>query len=331
MDSPFISCDWGTSSFRLRLITGSDYEIKQEIIRDQGIKDIFNSLSTGAQRERNEAFSLFLGTAADELIEKNSNARNLPIVLSGMASSSIGWQELPYAMLPFSLTGQDATSINLHLVTPKNHSLNVLLVSGIASDTEIMRGEECELLGIASLSKYQALLENCQIILPGTHSKHVAVTERKITHFQTSMTGELFDSISHHTILSSSLGPSKVSGSTEPEFSKLGFTEGVKTVIDNGLIRSLFQVRTRSVLKKKTNAENRSFLSGLLIGEELISLKEQANQNPILLAASKKFAPSYQLASDIIGLNDRLRSIPPPLVSQAAIRGQATLRRQLND
>ncbi|MDB4746495.1 2-dehydro-3-deoxygalactonokinase, partial [Verrucomicrobia bacterium] len=63
MDSPFISCDWGTSSFRLRLITGDDFEIKQEIIRDQGIKDVFNSLSIKGQHERDEAFALVLGNA----------------------------------------------------------------------------------------------------------------------------------------------------------------------------------------------------------------------------------------------------------------------------
>jgi len=331
MDSPFISCDWGTSSFRLRLITGDDYEIKQEIICDQGIKDVFNSLSSKDQHERDEAFSLFLGKAADELIEINPIAKGLPVVLSGMASSSIGWQELPYATLPFSLTGGDAAFTNLNLITPKNHSSNVLLISGIASDTEIMRGEECELIGIATLPDFQPLLENCQIILPGTHSKHVHVKERKIVNFQTSMTGELFDSISHHTILSSSLGPVIEAGNSEPEFSEQAFAEGVRTVISNGLIRSLFQVRTRSVLQKKTNAENRSFLSGLLIGDELFSLKEQSNQNPILLAASHKFSPAYQLASEIIGLNDRLHSVPSHYVSQAAIRGQATLRRQLND
>ena len=331
MDSPFISCDWGTSSFRLRLIGGGDFEIKQEIIRDQGIKDVFNSLSTSDQCERDEAFSLFLGNAADELIETNPTAKSLPIVLSGMASSSIGWQELPYAALPFSLTGRDAVSNKLNLVTPKNHSLSVLLISGIASNTEIMRGEECELIGIASLPEYRPLLENCQIILPGTHSKHVDVKEGMIVNFQTSMTGELFDSISHHTILSSSLTPTKETEDSKGKFSELAFTEGVRTVINNGLIRSLFQVRTRSVLQKKTNAENRSFLSGLLIGEELASLKEQSNQNPILLAASQKFSPAYQSASKIIGLKDRLHSVPSHLVSQAAIRGQATLRQQLND
>ncbi|MDA7657291.1 2-dehydro-3-deoxygalactonokinase [Verrucomicrobia bacterium] len=329
MDSPFISCDWGTSSFRLRLITGDDFEIKQEIIRDQGIKDVFNSLSIKGQHERDEAFALVLGNATDELIEANPEAKTLPVMLSGMASSSIGWQELPYGTLPFSLTGRDAVSTNLNLVTPKEHSLNVLLISGIASDTEIMRGEECELIGIATIPDFQPLLENCQIILPGTHSKHVDVKEKKIVNFQTSMTGELFDTISHHTILSSSVGPVIETGNSEPEISELAFAEGVKTVISNGLIRSLFQVRTRSVIQKKTNTENRSFLSGLLIGEELASLKGQPN--PILLAASHKFSHAYQLAFKIIGLNDRLHSVPSHFVSQAAIRGQATLQRHLND
>ena len=330
MNDSFISCDWGTSSFRLRLVIGDDFGIEQAIIRDKGIKDVFNSLPANNQNEKDAAFSLFLGIAADELIEANPIAKELPIILSGMASSSIGWRELPYANLPFSLSGEDAVKRHIKLVTPKNHPLNVLLISGIASDTEIMRGEDCELLGIASYSEYQPLLKDCQIILPGTHSKHAVISNGKMVNFHTSMTGELFDSISHHTILSSSLALDTEGQSSQDASSDPAFVEGVKSACKVGLMRSLFQVRTRGVLHKKTNAENRFFLSGLLIGTELCALTKKPDQTPLLLAASPKFSSAYQTALDVLGLKDRTTVIPPRLVAQAAIRGQATLRMQLD-
>jgi len=57
----------------------------------------------------------------------------LPVVISGMASSSIGWRELPYAPLPFSLTGCDAVWAEIQPA--------FYLVSGVASRDDMMRGE----------------------------------------------------------------------------------------------------------------------------------------------------------------------------------------------
>ena len=103
MESAFISCDWGTSSFRLRLIIGEELVIAEEIIGDQGIRDVNGQLTESSSEARNQAFARVLGKAADQLSDKRSEARKLPIFVSGMASSSIGWRELPYAQLPFAL------------------------------------------------------------------------------------------------------------------------------------------------------------------------------------------------------------------------------------
>ena len=59
------------------------------------------------------------------------------VVLSGMASSSIGLVELPYSKLPFRTNGED-------LITEQiQHQNNPLLViSGASTTDDVMRGEE---------------------------------------------------------------------------------------------------------------------------------------------------------------------------------------------
>ena len=327
MDSSFISCDWGTSSFRLRHVNGDDLSTQEEFRSNRGIKDIFASLISKSTPDREKAFATYLGTAADKLIEKSPSAEGLPILLSGMASSTIGWRELPYAKLPFHLSGQNIAYEVIPLNTQRQRGIPTILFSGVASDSEIMRGEECELIGIASMPEYRAQLCNCVIVLPGTHSKHVQVIDRQIVDFHTSMTGELFDTIAQHTILSSSIASeSEAKQSIDSQQSATAFAEGVATAKKLGFMRSLFQIRTRSVLHGKRPDENREFLSGLLIAAELLSLDDKHSSKPIVLAAGGQFAKSYKSACSILNLEDRVTSIPSEDVTKAATRGHATLR-----
>src|SRR5262245_19902744 len=92
----FVSGDWGTSNFRLRLV---DKTVVREVRTDEG------TVKLAAQGgDRAEAFRSTLSRGLEQLKAPAS----APVILSGMASSSIGWKELPYAKLPFSLDGRDA-------------------------------------------------------------------------------------------------------------------------------------------------------------------------------------------------------------------------------
>ena len=326
MSSSFISCDWGTSSFRLRLVSHGDLSIQRQVKRNQGIKDVFSQCRDRSLDDRCDAFEEILREATDELF-RNTEPPSRTIFLSGMASSSIGWKELPYTSLPFPLTGESLVYDAITIRTANQQSFKVLLFSGIASETEIMRGEECELIGIASLPALAEAMEDCLVVLPGTHSKHVSIRDRRITDFHTVMTGELFDTISKHTILSASLTfSSGMIESPETPANQAAFASGVELARDLGFARSLFQIRTRSVLHQKSSESNRWFLSGLLIGSEWLSLLEQDTRCPIVLAAGSQFSAAYQSAAQIVGLDDRIISLTSTEVTQAAIRGHAKLQ-----
>src|SRR5215213_2314484 len=97
----FLSCDWGTSSFRLRLVSTSANEVLAEATAPTGVKDLYErGQLTGTPRH-----GLFAEIVAKHIAEiaLRHTLNGQPLIISGMASSTIGWKELPYATVPFTL------------------------------------------------------------------------------------------------------------------------------------------------------------------------------------------------------------------------------------
>jgi len=63
---------------------------------------------TGDAINRVDFYTAFICKHVD-IIESNTGAStaDIPVIISGMASASIGMVELPYTALPFSLSGSD--------------------------------------------------------------------------------------------------------------------------------------------------------------------------------------------------------------------------------
>jgi len=293
----FVSGDWGTSNFRLRLVEGTT--VKAEVRTDEGTAKL-----AALGGDRAEAFRSTLAKGLEQLRAPVA----LPVVISGMASSSIGWKELPYAKLPFSLDGRDA-------VWEKVEG-RVYLISGLRSSTEILRGEETETLGLVAQLGREMPFE-AVFILPGTHSKHLDVNPGGIAVFRTYMTGELFDLVSRHSVLRHSTDPAA-------PFQREAFLEGVEESLLRPLSSTLFRVRTRQVLEKKDAASNTSFLSGLLIGTELASLR--GSDVPVVVAAGERLRTSYAAAGEALGIGSRMRCVDSELLP---VLGQKVLLQRI--
>ena len=99
----FLSCDWGTSTFRIRLVNTSKMEISSEVKTNDGIADTYQQWqATGRpETERMDFYRGKLGEAISRLSEGID--KNMPVIISGMASSGIGLTELPYQEFPFQL------------------------------------------------------------------------------------------------------------------------------------------------------------------------------------------------------------------------------------
>ncbi len=286
MTPSFLSCDWGTTNFRLRR-GDSDPASSAEVRNDSGAA----KLAAGGG-DRAAAFRQTLEQALTELRAPS----DWPVVISGMASSTIGWMELPYARLPFALDGSDVVTARL--------DGRVHLISGIRSDRDMARGEETQAIGLASLLGPR-LPQRARFILPGTHSKHLDVLDHRIVGLRTFMTGELFDVLLRHSVL-------RHTTELSAPFEEGAFSEGVAEAAREPLTALLFQTRTRQVLAGNPSGSNTSFLSGLLIGAELATLRTDSSEredDPVFLAAGAALRSAYQCAARVLGISGRLEVV----------------------
>ena len=186
----FLSCDWGTSSFRLRIVNLNDARIEGEHVNEAGIQTTFNKyIKAGNEANRVKFYFDQLKKEIRQMSENlQVNLEGMLIVCSGMASSSIGIKELPYSDLPIDVNGN---SVGLeYFPMSEDFDYSLLLVSGLRSSDNVMRGEETQLIGV--VRQLENFSGNGIFILPGTHSKHIKVEGYKVSNFKTYMTGEVF-------------------------------------------------------------------------------------------------------------------------------------------
>lgn len=316
-----LSCDWGTSSFRLRLVDLKDQQVVGEVFSDRGIADTyFRWKAACEQREvRREDFYLQQLQQEIDALANSVGFRQdgVPIIISGMVGASIGLKELPYASLPFSLDGRDAIVQQLRA---EDASLpHVWLLSGVSNRKDVMRGEETQIIGVASIGVDGHTNEDMTYIFPGTHSKHIKVVNGKIVDFSTYMTGELFGVVKDYTILRDAID--EHSNGQELKQSDIdGFCKGVDASENCNLLHTLFSVRINQLFGLLTKRENLHYLSGLLIGTELRSLC--SGDKRIVLCSGSKVFHFYELAMSALKLLDRTIVVPPDKMDKVVIEGQ---------
>ncbi|AWG23262.1 hypothetical protein FFWV33_17880 [Flavobacterium faecale] len=304
----FVSVDWGTTNLRLRLVEVPSLQIIEEVVSPKGIKTIYNEwVNCGGDKE-----TYFLTFLKKQLaLFSNTITSDVAIVVSGMASSSIGLRELPYASLPFKTDGK---SLYIEKIRSDIIPNMIHLISGVKSDSDVIRGEEVEIIGLVNEEDKN---HSVVFVTPGTHSKHVVCEKGEITNFFTFMTGEVFSVISEYTILKASI--------EKTEFDETvlnAFEEGVQKAMEGkSLLNTLFKVRTNNLFKEKTNIENYYYLSGLLIGEELQSLRDLPCDS-IKLCAGGKLFELYHSAICVLGLESKTEIIQANLVDLSVVKGQ---------
>ncbi|GAA4396128.1 2-dehydro-3-deoxygalactonokinase [Nibrella viscosa] len=325
MENYLLCCDWGTSFFRLQLVHIADYTILDQEVSPDGIAATYNAWKLDAAGEavpRSQFFRRQLHAQITRLAGRiGMSLDHVPVVISGMASSSIGMEDVPYATLPFALNGSRASVCYFDSQVEFPH--DVYLVSGVRSGEDVMRGEETQLIGVTPLlGTVDRKLDDAIFICPGTHSKHMYVSQRQLVDFHTYMTGEVFNLLATHSILKNSVEVEHLTASLaiDPEAFKLGVREADACAILN----RLFTIRTNQLFGKLSSQENALYLSGLLIGTELKPLRKPEKQELVLCCGSR-LSPFYTLAIEELGLAERTTILSPELVDKAAIVGQVML------
>ncbi len=295
----FISCDWGTSAFRLRLVDAKTKTVLAEIKTNKGIAATFAAWKESGENDRVCFYSKIIVEGIKELEQRcNSVLDNITIVLSGMVSSSIGMIDLPYKELPFHTDGSD---ISTHIIFPSEEYKNkMIVISGAKTKDDVMRGEETKLIGCEITDEKDEQL----FIMPGTHCKHIVVKAGTANHFKTYMTGEMFSLLSTKSILSASVEETKEEQSKE---NAAYFAKGVIEGASGNLLNSIFHVRTNRLFDYYTAKENYNYLSGLLMGNELKELV-QKHYAHITLVATQPLASYYLQALKVLGLDANLHN-----------------------
>ncbi len=263
---PLVAIDWGTSSLRGARLDGAG-AVLEEKSAPLGILNVPNGD--------------FAGVFADQFGDWMKPADALCLI-SGMAGSRQGWAEAPYVPCP---AGPLDVARNLHWIERDR----IAIVPGL-SDTQsgvpdVMRGEEVQIFGAM---EYGGGITDGVFVLPGTHSKWAEVRGGKVTGFRTYMTGEAYALFSQHSILARTMDVSA------PRDGK-AFQEGVAQARDGkGLLHNLFGVRSLGLFGRLSPEASASYLSGLLIGEEIA-------QQPTLPAtvnviADVRLSANYDLA-----------------------------------
>lgn len=324
-NSFFLGCDWGSSTFRLRLFNITEQRLEREVNNSDGVASIF--VLWQAQEKNNliskeQFFRQKLKINVDALAELlQINLDGIPIVISGMASSSIGMHEVKYADLPFPLDGNNA---EIEIILADNEFKNdIILISGVKNSNDVMRGEETQLIGLMSLLEQDKILPGkAVLIFPGTHSKHIYIDEKRMNDFQTFMTGEIYGLLSEHSILADSVDDKKPEMLTEEDMNI--FRKGVHASLSSSLLHNIFSVRTNQLFGVLEKIQNSLYLSGLLIGSELRSLLSQENL-PIILCSNNILHDYYKVGLEELGLIHKTTILTSKLIDNAAITGQLLL------
>ncbi|SMB80909.1 2-dehydro-3-deoxygalactonokinase (2-keto-3-deoxy-galactonokinase) (2-oxo-3-deoxygalactonate kinase) [Hymenobacter roseosalivarius DSM 11622] len=294
----FLSCDWGTSSFRLRLVECEGLNVLAKASSKEG-NAATAELWQQAQQPPEQRLGFYLAilqkhlNTLEEAVE--TSLHEVPVVVSGMASSTVGMMELPYKPLPFATDGSDLTTEILEPTNDFKHP--VLLVSGIKSKDDVMRGEEVQLVGCRFETTAAAQL----FLHPGTHAKHVLVRDGRAVSFKTYMTGELFSLLSKKSILAVSV---EEGGHLGEGNNRQWFEKGVQASQRANLLHNAFLVRTNDLFKKASKQENYFYLSGLVIGSECQDLLNNLPAS-IMLAGEAVLLDHYSAALRMLGIADK--------------------------
>ena len=270
MVAPFLAIDWGTTN-RRGYVVGADGGVVREHEDERGILEVARSGGDFAAALAELKAALGVGDGL--------------VLMGGMIGSNRGWVEAPYVSCPATL---DELAAKLAWVEPGR----VAIVPGVSFVdpplADVMRGEEVQILGAVAEGQLPA---KCLVCHPGTHNKWIEVTDGRIDAFRTVMTGELFNLLKKHSILSDLL-----QADAEPD---AAFRAGVDHGLANAdLTAELFQVRARVLLGAAAPAGAASYVSGLLIGNDLrVGLGRQRHDHVHVLgrpALTRLFAAALE-------------------------------------
>ena len=276
MTSPrLVAVDWGTSSLR-----GALLDAEGRVLAEQSHPRGILTVPTGG-----------FPAIFDSLFGEWMAPPGTRCLIAGMAGSKQGWVEAPYCPCP---AGTTEVGARILAIEPGR----IAIVPGLSDMhdgvPDVMRGEEVQIFGAMALTG----LRDGLFVLPGTHNKWARVSQGRVSGFRTFMTGEFYALLSRHSILARTVDAAA-------PLDEAAFLQGV-TQADNGqgLLHNAFGARTLSLFDRMPAGELASYLSGVLIGEELRTQSVHA-AGELVLIGTPALTQRYGLALRAAGIQAR--------------------------
>lgn len=313
-ETKIYAVDWGTTSFRAYRVAADGTVLEQM----GGAKGILAVESGQFADVLLQALAPWLGKHGQR-----------PVLLSGMIGSRQGWHEVPYVPAPACAV---AVAAGLHRFAADQIGA-MAIIPGVIEQREghlpdVMRGEETQVWGALALLG----LGSSTFVLPGTHSKWVNVADGQILGFRTYMTGEVFAALKGHTILGRLIVDRSAALGAGAEPLSRGFVRGLDVAkgregLPGALLHRLFSARTLGLVGELPGEEISDYLSGLLIGSEIIdagSLQQGeggSRHGGVIIIGGEDLAARYTAACRYLGI--AAKAAPP----NAAAAGMALIAR----
>lgn len=267
-----IGIDWGSSNARAWAFSATGEVLNK------------NSIEIGLANAREQGFE----TWYERLLRPLKSPNHIPKIACGMIGARNGWFEAPYVECPRDtqewLTKPNSTPVPDFFILPG--------ASTSHDSPDVMRGEETQIFGAVSKGR-QGLF-----CLPGTHSKWATVESGKFQSFKTYVTGELYSLARKHSIFG------QLTKDSDPDLD--AFTEGVHAAKSEPLLNLMFHARSRVLVNALSETQSTWFLSGALIGHEVLSANPERSEvtliaDGLLLSlystALREFGCDYSSAS----------------------------------
>ena len=298
-DAHLIGLDWGTTSLRAYLFT-SNGDIAASRQLTAGILQLARAGDAEAGFER---------ALAEACGDWRTTGSSPAIIACGMVGSAQGWREAAYLEVPTTLDelGRRLTEVALRSGGAL-HIIPGLIERGALPN--VMRGEETQIAGV--LERAAPLTPrggDLLVGLPGSHSKWVRIRDGAVVHFHTFMTGEVFAALCDHTLLGRTMRPAAT-----PDLG--AFDRGVEIARSPhgraGVLSTMFSTRTLGLVGELAGEAQADYLSGLLIGHELVAIAQlDEPAAAIVLAGSAELCERYRRALAAFGQ-------PPAVVAAGA-------------
>jgi 2-dehydro-3-deoxygalactonokinase len=278
-----IALDWGTSSLRAYRL-GAAAQVLEMRSLPWGVMKLPQVVPPeDSGIDAKAGFELAFEEACGDWLRA---APHVAVIAAGMVGSRQGWREAPYLSVPIAV---DRIGGTLSEVQTRVGQI-VHIVPGLIENSalpNVMRGEETQVIGALSMldvgntpsqAEPQSARDEILIGLPGSHSKWVQVrrqhhdAQSRIEHFHTFMTGEVYAALCEHTILGRSMQTSDASGDHDAAFDR-GVLVPQTPAGRAGILSTIFSTRTLGLTGVLDGADQREYLSGLLIGHEIAALQ----------------------------------------------------------